>query len=364
MDRAQDPGAPERVDTGRGEPTPAEGTAAAARAVPPEQRAVSGPVWRRRIERATELTVGFMGLARGAVAGAAGGGDAPLVGEWEQAAMGLALEGQRVALDVMEQAVAVSTRLTRVAMRVPGMQASANAFRQAAGPSRDHGASYRSAAIVEVRRQLPGYVSSITSGALDLVQIDDVLAKVDIDALISRVDVDGIISRVDVDGIISRVDIDSLLTRVDIDGLISRVDVESLIGRLDLDSLVGQTDLGAIIAQSTGGIASEGLDLVRRQGIGLDTFIERWAARVLPRRLSDAPPGPPLLVQGENGSAQHGSAQNGRAAEGSVSPGTISVEHGTVEHGTVEHGTVEHGTAAGARDHTGTGSGSNGTGEQ
>ena len=66
--------------------------------------------------------------------------------------------------------------------------------------------------------------------------------------------------------------------------------------KLDLNALVSDTDIGAVIAHSTGGLAAEGLDVVRRQGIGLDSLIFRWAARAMPKRLGDAPEGPPLLL--------------------------------------------------------------------
>jgi len=63
-----------------------------------------------------------------------------------------------------------------------------------------------------------------------------------------------------------------------------------------VDALVERTDLGRIVAQSTGGVASGAVDLVRRQGVGLDSFVARWAGRLRPRALADAPKGPPLLV--------------------------------------------------------------------
>ena len=43
-------------------------------------------------------------------------------------------------------------------------------------------------------------------------------------------------------------------------------------------------------------MASEVLDLVRAQGVGLDDFVARWVNRVLRRKSDDWPVGPPELV--------------------------------------------------------------------
>ena len=128
------------------------------------------------------------------------------------------------------------------------------------------------------------------------VDMDALLSKVDIDAIVSKVDVDALINRVDVDKIVSRVDVDQIVERVDVDRIIDRVDVEKIIQRVDIDALVEQTELGTIIARSTSGVASEALDLVRAQGVGLDDFVARWVNRILRRKSDDWPAGPPALV--------------------------------------------------------------------
>jgi hypothetical protein len=64
-----------------------------------------------------------------------------------------------------------------------------------------------------------------------------------------------------------------------------------------MDALVANTELGSIIAQSTSGVASEALDAVRSQGVGLDNFIGRLANRVMRRDPKELPAGPALLVQ-------------------------------------------------------------------
>ncbi len=114
---------------------------------------------------------------------------------------------------------------------------------------------------------------------------------------------DKIIDRVDVDKIIDRVDVDKIIDRVDVDKIIDRVDVEKVIGRVDVDSLMERTELGTIIARSTTGVASQVLDVVRAQGVGLDDFFARWANRILRRSPADLPLGPPTLVETAPGPA-------------------------------------------------------------
>ncbi len=58
-----------------------------------------------------------------------------------------------------------------------------------------------------------------------------------------------------------------------------------------------KTELGTIIARSTTGVASEVLDVIRAQGVGLDDFFARWVNRILRRPLAELPLGPPTLVE-------------------------------------------------------------------
>jgi hypothetical protein len=124
-----------------------------------------------------------------------------------------------------------------------------------------------------------------------------VMDAIDIDALLDRIDVDALISRVDVDKLIDRVDVEKLIERVDVEKIIERVDVEKIIERVDIDSLMEKTELGTIIARSTTGVASEVLDVIRAQGVGLDDFFARWANRILRRPPAELPLGPPTLVE-------------------------------------------------------------------
>ncbi len=122
--------------------------------------------------------------------------------------------------------------------------------------------------------------------------VNVVMDAIDIDALLQRIDVDALVSRVDVDSVVSRVDVDKLIDRVDVEKIIERVDVEKIIQRVDIDGLMEKTELGSIIARSTSGVASEVLDVVRAQGVGLDDFFARWVNRVLRRRSGGPAPRP------------------------------------------------------------------------
>jgi hypothetical protein len=136
----------------------------------------------------------------------------------------------------------------------------------------------------------------VVSLVMDAIDMNALLERIDVDALINRVDVDGVVSRVDVDKLIDRVDVEKIIERVDVEKIIERVDVEKIIQRVDIDALVEQTELGTIIARSTSGVASEALDVVRAQAVGLDDFVARWINRILRRSSASWPTGPSTLV--------------------------------------------------------------------
>jgi uncharacterized RDD family membrane protein YckC len=104
--------------------------------------------------------------------------------------------------------------------------------------------------------------------------------------------VDLVVSALDMNAVLDRVDLNAVLDRIDLDRLLERVDLNSVVERLDIDALVEQTDLGAVIARSSSGVASDVLDVVRSQTVGLDEFIAGWVGR-LRRRPYAGPPGPP-----------------------------------------------------------------------
>ena len=100
------------------------------------------------------------------------------------------------------------------------------------------------------------------------------------------------VSALDVNALLDQVDLNDVLDRIDLNRLLERMDLNEIVKRIDVDALIEQTDLGAVIAASSSGVASDVLDVVRSQTVGLDEFIARWIGR-LRRRPYTGPPGPP-----------------------------------------------------------------------
>ena len=118
------------------------------------------------------------------------------------------------------------------------------------------------------------------------------VAERTVEIVVSALDMNALLDQVDMNALLDQVDMDALLDQVDINRVLDRVDVNSIVDRIDIDALVEQTDLGAIIARSSSGVASDALDVLRSQTVGLDEFIARWIGR-LRRRPYTGPPGPP-----------------------------------------------------------------------
>ena len=129
------------------------------------------------------------------------------------------------------------------------------------------------------------------------VDLDALLARIDVSALLERIDMSALLDRIDVDEIINRVDVDRIIQRVDVDAIIGRVDIAEVVGRVDVDQLVSRTEIGGLIAKSTSGVVSQALDVVRQQGVGLDTVIGRAASRLMRRDPTSMPAGPRLLIE-------------------------------------------------------------------
>jgi hypothetical protein len=85
---------------------------------------------------------------------------------------------------------------------------------------------------------------------------------------------------------------------VDVEQLVERVDVKKVMEQVDIEAIVSQTEFGTIIARSTSGVASEALDAVRAQAVGLDDFVSRGVNFLLHRSPDELPVGPPSLVNG------------------------------------------------------------------
>jgi len=128
------------------------------------------------------------------------------------------------------------------------------------------------------------------------VDLNALLSGVDLNALLAGVDLNDLLDGVELDPLLSGVDLNALLAGVDLNAVLGNLDLNEVVGRIDMDGLIANTEMGAIIVRSTGGVASEALDVVRSQGVSIDTVIARIANRVLGRRLDDLPAGPELLV--------------------------------------------------------------------
>ena len=101
-----------------------------------------------------------------------------------------------------------------------------------------------------------------------------------------------VVSALDVNELLDEIDLNAVLDQVDITRVLDRIDLNDIVDRIDIGALVEQTDLGPIIASSTSGVASDALDVVRSQTVGLDEFFARWIGR-LRHRPYTGPPGPP-----------------------------------------------------------------------
>ena len=122
-----------------------------------------------------------------------------------------------------------------------------------------------------------------------------------VELVVSALDVNALLDEVDLNAVLDQVDIERVLDRIDLDRLLQRVDLNDIVKRIDIDALVEQTDLGSVIAASSSGVASEALNVVRSQTVGLDEFIARWIGR-LRRRPYTGPPGPPGGLPAKAGS--------------------------------------------------------------
>jgi hypothetical protein len=112
--------------------------------------------------------------------------------------------------------------------------------------------------------------------------------------------IDLVVSALDVNALLDEVDLNAVLDRIDLNRLLERVNLNDILQHVDVEALVEHTDLGAVIARSSSGVASDVLDVVRGQAVGLDEFIARWIGR-LRRRPYTGPPGPPAGLRAKAG---------------------------------------------------------------
>ena len=86
-----------------------------------------------------------------------------------------------------------------------------------------------------------------------------------------------------------------MVDRLDLDQIVAKVDLDAALRRVDIDALIARTEVGALMARSGSAVMAQTVDMLRSQGVGLDSFTHRWVDRILRRRTA-GPSGPRLLV--------------------------------------------------------------------
>ena len=249
----------------------------------PSRMVPTTPGWRRAIEGGTKLAAGIGAVAVDAATGPRANGQS----SWGDAMVGVTLSAQRHVLDVTEHVVGTGAGVAHAAASTGPGRLVLDPVRRFLQPYAARGHAAREEAFRNARVAAPEYAGRVVDTVVDVVPLEDVLAHIDLNAVLERIDLQAMLERVDINAMMSKIDLNALLQNVDLNQLMEHVDVEAL---------VENTELGAIIANATGGMATEVLDLVRRQGVGLDGFVFRWGQRVRRHGLKDAPVGPPLLV--------------------------------------------------------------------
>jgi hypothetical protein len=126
-----------------------------------------------------------------------------------------------------------------------------------------------------------------------------------VNLVVESLDFDMLLDRININALLQKIDVNELLEQINFDDLLSHVDVNVLISGIDLNALMNNLELETIIARSTSSAMGGALDLVRRQGVGLDDFLARLVDRVTRRKPGSRPLGPALLVGGSSQPSGH-----------------------------------------------------------
>ena len=147
-------------------------------------------------------------------------------------------------------------------------------------------------AVIGVASTVALRVDQVVSGTVNET-LDRVVPPV-LAAVLDRLDLTRlVIERVDltrvVQATLDQMDLTQLvLERVDVDRIVDKADLERIIDRLPLVDLanyiVDEVDLPQIIRESTGGIATDAMNAVRIQSIGVDQMMTRITDAMLLRR--------------------------------------------------------------------------------
>jgi len=215
-------------------------------------------------------------------------------------AVGAAAQATRLALRVGATGRNASVAAGRLLSTLPGANGAGQLLNTATRPLVDGGRETRARAQSAAQTGTQRLFEAVIPVLLDALDIDSLLQRIDIDRLVRRIEIDDLVGRIDIDDLVGRIDIDALVQRIDLDAVATRIDVNRIAERIDIDAVVEQTELGTIVARSTSGFASEALDTARSQAADVDTLVSRAVNRVLRRKESEVPVGPPLLT-GETG---------------------------------------------------------------
>jgi hypothetical protein len=202
-------------------------------------------------------------------------------------AVGAASQATRLALRVSATGLNASVAAGRIVSALPGANGAGQLLNIATRPLVDSGREARTRAQSAAKTSTQRLLEAVAPGLLDTL---------DIDALVQRIDIDRLVRGIEIDDVVGRIDIDALVQRIDLDAVVASVDVNRVAERIDIDAVVEQTELGTIVARSTSGFASEALDAARSQAADVDTRVSRMVNRVLRRKESEVPAGPPLLT--------------------------------------------------------------------
>jgi hypothetical protein len=229
-------------------------------------------------------------------------------------AVGAASQATRLALRVSATGLNASVAAGRIVSALPGANGAGQLLNIATRPLVDSGREARTRALSAAKTSTQRLLEAVAPGLLDTldidalvqrididrlvrgIEVDDLVGRIDIDALVRRIDIDRLVRGIEIDDLVGRIDIDVLVQRIDLDAVVARVDVNRVAERIDIDAVVEQTELGTIVARSTSGFASEALDAARSQAADVDTRVSRMVNRVLRRKESEVPAGPPLLT--------------------------------------------------------------------
>jgi hypothetical protein len=202
-------------------------------------------------------------------------------------AVGAASQATHLAQRVSATGLNASLAAGRLVSALPGANGAGQLLTIATRPLVDSGRETRTRVRSAAQTSTQRLLEAVAPGLIDTL---------DIDALVRRIDIDRLVRRIEIDDLVGRIDIDALMQRIDLDAVVARIDVNRVVERIDVDAVVEQTELGTVVARSTSGFASEALDAARTQAADVDTRVSRVVNRMLGRKESEVPTGPPLLA--------------------------------------------------------------------